>query len=79
MILPDWIVNFFNFVTPYVEKIIVFITPLYIAIGAIFANIALMFIRILPADSYVVSWIVMGTFIVLGIVFAVMAEKKRAE
>ncbi|MHA1744400.1 MAG: hypothetical protein ACTSWW_00280 [Promethearchaeota archaeon] len=79
MALPEWLVNAFNVVTPLVEWVIVLVTPIYIAIGGIFASIALMFIRILPSDSYVLSWIVMGAFIVLGIVFAVLAEKKRNE
>jgi hypothetical protein len=79
MAAPEVIAGFFNWLTPYVKWIIVLITPIYIGIGAIFANIALMFIRILPSDSFVMSYIIMGLFIVLGIVFAVLAEKKREE
>ena len=79
MALPEDIARFFDWLTPYVEWIIVLITPIYIVIGEIFANFALIFIRILPSDSFILSWIIMGVFIVLGIVFAVLAEKKREE
>ena len=79
MALIDDITRIFDIFTPYVEWIITFITPYYIAIGGIFANIALVFIGILPTDSFTLSWIIMGVFIVLGIVFAVLAEKKRED
>ncbi|MCF2140595.1 MAG: hypothetical protein K9W44_11130 [Candidatus Lokiarchaeota archaeon] len=75
----DDILNFLAPITPYVKWLIVFITPIYITLGEIFAKLALAFIKILPSDSYVMSYIIAGVFVVLGIVFGVISEKNQKE
>ncbi|MHA1583848.1 MAG: hypothetical protein ACTSVU_08150 [Promethearchaeota archaeon] len=71
MVSPSDIAKYFDFLTPYVNWIILFITPIYIAIGGFFSYLSLNFISILPTNSYIVSFIVMGVIIVLGIIFGV--------
>lgn len=75
----DQILQYLSPLIPLVERLIVFITPIYIAIGEVFSSIALAFIQILPSNSFVLSFIIAGVFVVLGIVFGVISEKKQKE
>ncbi len=75
----DQIMQYLSPIIPYVQWLIVFITPIYIAIGEVFSSIALLFIKILPSNSFVLSFIIAGVFVVLGIVFGVISEKNKKE
>ncbi|WP_457557506.1 hypothetical protein [Candidatus Harpocratesius sp.] len=75
----DEILNFLAPITPYVKWLILFITPIYISLGEIFAKLALAFIEILPSDSYIMSYIIAGIFVVLGIIFGIISEKNQKE
>ncbi|MHA1674945.1 MAG: hypothetical protein ACTSYI_15115 [Promethearchaeota archaeon] len=77
MTLIDDILTYLAPITPYVEWLLLIIIPLYISIGEIFANIALIFIQFLPTDSFIISYVIMGVFIVLGIVGGIVSEKKQ--
>ncbi|MHA1511232.1 MAG: hypothetical protein ACTSRX_05870 [Promethearchaeota archaeon] len=85
MVSTSDISKFFEPIVPYINWIILIFTPIYIAIGAFFANIALAFISILPSDSLVLSIIVMIIFIGLGILFGIKPDilagifKKKSE
>ncbi|MHA1518847.1 MAG: hypothetical protein ACTSVZ_13700 [Promethearchaeota archaeon] len=79
MTLLDDILTYLAPITPYVEWLLLFLIPLYISIGEIFANIALTFIQFLPTDSFIVSYVILGVFVVLGIVGGIMSEKKSKE
>ena len=74
MVSPSDISRFFEPIVPYINWIILFITPIYIAIGEFFSNIALTFISILPSDSLVLPIIVMIIFIGLGIIFGIKPD-----
>ena len=77
MTLIDEILTYLAPITPYVEWLLLFLIPLYISIGEVFAGIALTFIQFLPADSFIVSYVIMGVFIVLGIIGGIVSEKKQ--
>ena len=79
MAIVDTIRSVLDPIAPYVEWIILFILPIYISIGEVFANISIAFLSFLPSNSYILAYIIMGVFIVLGIEFAVISEKKYAE
>ncbi|MHA1719669.1 MAG: hypothetical protein ACTSWX_01390 [Promethearchaeota archaeon] len=74
MVSPSDISKFFDPIVPYVNWIILFITPIYIAIGAFFSKIAIAFIKILPSNSLVLPIIVMVIFIGLGILFGIKPD-----
>ena len=74
MVSPSDISKFFEPVVPYIHWIILFITPIYIAIGAFFSKIALAFISVLPSNSLVLSIIIMIIFIGLGILFGIKPD-----
>ena len=80
MVSPSDISKFFEPIVPYVNWIILIFTPIYIAIGEFFSNIAIKFISILPSDSYILPIIVMIVFIGLGALFGIkpdiLAKKK---
>jgi hypothetical protein len=72
--------NFLELITPYVEKIILFVIPIYMVLGGVFANLGLLFLDFLSDESIVVPLIIMGVFIVLGILGGIMGkspEEKR--
>ena len=66
--------DFLEIITPYVEKIILFIVPIYMVVGGVFANIGLLFLGFLSDQSIVVPMIIMGIFIVLGILGGIMGK-----
>ena len=74
MVSPSDISKFFEPIIPYVNWIILIFTPIYIAIGAFFSNIALAFISILPSDSLVLPIIIMIVFIGLGVLFGIKPD-----
>ena len=74
MVSPSDISKFFEPIVPYIHWIILFITPIYIAIGAFFSKIAIAFIFILPTDSLVLPIIVMIIFIGLGVLFGIKPD-----
>ena len=74
MVSPIDISKFFEPIIPYVNWIILIFTPIYIAIGAFFSNIALAFISILPSDSLVLPIIIMIVFIGLGVLFGIKPD-----
>ena len=74
MVSPSDISKFFEPLVPYINWIILIFTPIYIAIGAFFSNIALAFISILPSDSLVLPIIIMIVFIGLGVLFGIKPD-----
>jgi len=74
MVSTSDISKFFEPLVPYINWIILFITPIYIAIGEFFSNIAITFISVLPENSLVLSIIVMIIFIGLGILFGIKPD-----
>ena len=85
MVSPSDISKFFDPIVPYIHWIILFITPIYIAIGAFFSKIAFAFISVLPSDSLVLPIIIMIIFIGLGVLFGIKPDilagifKKKSE
>ena len=76
MVTTDDIAKYFDWLAPYAGQIVMIILPIYIAIGEVFSGIATGFVGILPTSSLLVAYIIMGVFIVLGIVFGVLSEKE---
>lgn len=74
MVSPSDISKFFDPIVPLIQWIILFITPIYIAIGAFLSTIALAFISVLPADSLVLPIIIMIIFIGLGVLFGIKPD-----
>ena len=74
MVSPSDISKFFEPIVPYINWIILFITPIYIAIGEFFSKIAIAFISVLPSDSLVLPIIVMIIFIGLGVLFGIKPD-----
>ena len=74
MVSPSDISKFFEPIVPYINWIILIITPFYIAIGEFFSTIAIAFISVLPSDSYVLAIIVMIIFIGLGLLFGIKPD-----
>ncbi len=66
-------------ITPFVVIVITFILPIYIQLGGIFAGLSDVFLSFLPTDSFIMAYIIMGVFIVLGIVFGVISEKNNED
>ena len=72
--------NVLELITPYVEKIILVVVPIYMVLGEVFANLGILFLGFLSDKSIVVPLIIMGVFIVLGILGGIMGkspEEKR--
>jgi len=74
MVSPSDISKFFDPIVPLIQWIILFITPIYIAIGAFFSTIAIAFISVLPTDSLVLPIILMIIFIGLGVLFGIKPD-----
>lgn len=74
MVSPNDISKFFDPIVPYINWIILSITPIFIAIGAFFSKISLAFISVLPSNSLVLSIIVMILFIGLGVLFGIKPD-----
>jgi len=74
MVSPSDISKFFEPIIPYINWIILFITPIYIEIGEFFSTIAIAFISVLPSDSYAITIIVMIIFIGLGVLFGIKPD-----
>ncbi len=85
MVSTSDISKFFAPLVPYINWIILFITPIYITIGEFFSKIAIAFISILPSNSLVLPIIVMIIFIGLGVLFGIKPDilagvfKKKSE
>ncbi len=76
------IIAFIAPVTPYVRIIVLYVIPRYIAIGEFFVNFGNLFLDFIPSGTNTISYIIMGVFIVLGIlggVFAKTKEQKKEE
>ena len=74
MVSPSDISKFFDPIVPLIQWIILFITPIYIAIGAFFSTIDIAFISVLPTDSLVRPIILMIIFIGLGVLFGIKPD-----
>lgn len=79
MVTPGDFIKILAPFVPLAQFVILYITPIYIAIGEFFSIIALGFLSILPEDSLVLAYILMGVFIALGIVFGIISERKATE
>lgn len=69
--------DIFDFITPYVEILIIFITPIYISIGQVFGAGTVWFLDLVPYDNLTLPMIIGGVIIVIAIVLTVLAEKKK--
>ena len=74
MVSPSDISKFFEPIVPYINWIILFITPIYIEIGEFFSTIAIAFISVLPSNSLILPIIVMIIFIGLGVLFGIKPD-----
>jgi len=66
-------------IAPSIGKLLLFIIPIYIKIGEILGGIAIAFVGMLPTDSNLWGYIIGGVFLVLGLVFGIISEKKQKE
>ena len=62
---------------PYVEYIVIFMTPIYVFLGKYMGMFADWFLGILPADNMLIAYIIMGVFIVLGIYLGVKTDPEN--
>ena len=71
------ILNFIAPISPYVGQIIKFVIPIYIAIGEVFYYYGELLLSLLPTSTNIVSYILCGIFIVLGLLGGFLGKSKK--
>lgn len=69
----------FETITQYVEIIVKYVLPIYIAIGEVFAKIGLKFYDWFAINTSLMGYIIMGIFIILGILGGILIEPREDE